>query len=319
MKTDCVRHVDRIVTSITSGQAVHSRVIASWSRSAGLHGLDAASERMSGRLTESELRMAREQMGRVLCAAGSSMDRLFRAVGGAGCCVLLANRDGVPVERRGATCDDSTFMDWNLWTGARWGEADVGTNAIGTGLVEGCPITIHRDQHFLVRNTGLSCISAPIHDELGRLAGVLDVSTRLPESIESFMDLISHSVAEAARRIEAETFRSAFSHARIVMVPGLESKACALVAIDSDDLVVGATHGARRALRLNTDLSARTYPASDLLGLDAAETLTRAEQSVLMRALARAGGNVSAAARSLGISRATLHRKLARLRLDDSC
>ena len=33
---------------------------------------------------------------------------------------------------------------------------------------------------------------------------------------------------------------------------------------------------------------------------------------MLSRALARADGNVSAAARELGISRATLHRKLAR-------
>jgi transcriptional regulator of acetoin/glycerol metabolism len=33
---------------------------------------------------------------------------------------------------------------------------------------------------------------------------------------------------------------------------------------------------------------------------------------VLTRALARSGGNVSAAARALGLSRATLHRKLER-------
>ncbi len=37
-----------------------------------------------------------------------------------------------------------------------------------------------------------------------------------------------------------------------------------------------------------------------------------AERAALQRALARAGGNVSAAAQQLGISRATLHRKLAR-------
>ncbi|TIV48682.1 MAG: sigma-54-dependent Fis family transcriptional regulator, partial [Mesorhizobium sp.] len=54
--------------------------------------------------------------------------------------------------------------------------------------------------------------------------------------------------------------------------------------------------------------------AADVLGdaPGAREDLDDAERGVLQRALARAGGNVSAAAQSLGISRATLHRKLAR-------
>jgi transcriptional regulator of acetoin/glycerol metabolism len=38
--------------------------------------------------------------------------------------------------------------------------------------------------------------------------------------------------------------------------------------------------------------------------------LERAERGALRRALASSGGNVSAAARALGISRATLHRKM---------
>jgi len=41
--------------------------------------------------------------------------------------------------------------------------------------------------------------------------------------------------------------------------------------------------------------------------------LAEAERGVILRALARAGGNVSAAAKALGFSRATLHRKLNRL------
>ena len=46
-----------------------------------------------------------------------------------------------------------------------------------------------------------------------------------------------------------------------------------------------------------------------------AEDLDQAERAALQRALARGDGNVSAAAAALGISRATLHRKLNRLDL----
>ncbi|TIS71510.1 MAG: sigma-54-dependent Fis family transcriptional regulator, partial [Mesorhizobium sp.] len=59
----------------------------------------------------------------------------------------------------------------------------------------------------------------------------------------------------------------------------------------------------------------KPIPAADLLGWaeQGPECLAEAERGVLQRALARADGNVSAAAQALGISRATLHRKLSRL------
>jgi transcriptional regulator of acetoin/glycerol metabolism len=58
----------------------------------------------------------------------------------------------------------------------------------------------------------------------------------------------------------------------------------------------------------------RGTPAQSVLAPqhEQCEELERAERGVLQRALARCGGNVSAAAKTLGISRATLHRKLHR-------
>lgn len=273
------------------------------------------SKRAPERLSEQEFREARERMSPLIRAAGPSLDRLFRAVGDVGCCILLADEDGVPVERRGAPVDDGTFEKWGLWPGSCWSGAREGTNGIGTCLVEKRPVTIPRDQHFLEKNIALSCMSAPIHDPDGNFAGVLDVSSCRAELTEAFADLIAQSVADAARRIEAEAFRLAFPMARIVMVPGLERSVGALVADDADDLMIGATRGARRALGLSGDLAASPSPAPDILGLtETAETLDRAERAVVMRALAREKGNVSAAARALGISRATLHRNLAQRR-----
>ena len=245
------------------------------------------------------------------------MDRLYRAVGAVGCCVLLAGSDGVPVERRGAPADDNTFESWGLWTGSLWSEEHEGTNGIGTCLVEQRGLTIARDQHFFTRNTLLSCTAVPIYDGHARLVGVLDVSSCRADCTDAFANLIALAASEAARRTEAELFRNAFAKARIVLTPPTEAHGGGLLAIDSDDLVIGATRSARLALGLAPDRALRPVPAADLLcGLQGhQEGLGEAQRAVLQRALARAQGNVSAAAKALGVSRATLHRKLRRFDL----
>ncbi len=307
-RIDANTHSGTIERAVLGNAAARSPLVASWARSARLHGLDPEKRRPPDRLTASELAEARARMEPMIRLAAPSLDRLFLSVGGVGCCVLLADRNGVPLDRRGARADDAVFEDWGLWPGTCWSEAQEGTNGIGTCLAEGRAVTIHGPQHFLTRNTALSCMTAPIHDTQGALVGALDVSSCRADLTEGFAGLIAQSVAEAARRIEAEAFLAAYPGARIVMVPGAETGA--MLAVDADDLVIGATRAARQMLGLAGDLRASPRPAADMLGRTAPDTLPGAERATLARALARAGGNVSAAARALGISRATFHRKL---------
>ena len=309
-----LRHEERVREAIASDLPAQSAMVASWRRSSDLHHLDPGESKPPRRLTESELKQARSAVGALIHAAQPALDRLYQAVGGIGCCVLLADRDGVSVARRGAAADDKTFFSWGLWPGAVWSEDSEGTNGIGTCLVEQRMLTVHRDQHFYSRNSLMSCTTAPIFDHEGNLAGALDVSSCRADLTEGFVDLISIAVADAARRIETENFRLAFPGSRIVVVPSADTGYGALVAVDTDDLVVGATRAARNVLGITQKSLAGQLPVSDLFGsdLEVGEEFEAAERGVLQRALARAHGNASAAARLLGISRATLYRKLKR-------
>lgn len=310
-------HSERVQAAVDSNEAAKSALVASWRRSAALHRLD-PSERKPPRMLEgAELAQARQRLEPLIRAAQASLDRLYVAVGGSGCCVLLADRDGVPVERRGAAADDQTFREWGLWTGAVWSEESEGTNGIGTCLVEQRALTIHRDQHFYSRNTLLSCTTAPIYDHTGRIAAALDISSSRADLTEGFVNLVAIALGDAARRIETENFRLAYSDARIVLAPTPDHSPGALLAIDKEDMIVGATRSARLAFGLTAEMLARPYPAVELLGDEAAFAgeLKQAERAILERALLRASGNVTAAARSLGVSRATLHRKLNRFGL----
>jgi transcriptional regulator of acetoin/glycerol metabolism len=242
------------------------------------------------------------------------MDRLFASVGDTGCAVVLTDQTGLIVERRGNPSDDQSFRDWGLWTGAEWSEAREGTNGIGTCLVEQRPVTIHRDQHFRSRNTAMSCMGAPVFDHEGELAGVLDISSCRADLTEAFVALLADSVADAARRIEAENFQHAFAANRIVMGQGDMSTGPLLLAVDQDDLLVGATRRARKLYGLSRESFANPRPVRDVIESQAPGTssLEAAERAELRRALAHTGGNAAKAARYLGIGRATLYRRMAR-------
>jgi transcriptional regulator of acetoin/glycerol metabolism len=309
-----VRHAAEVEAAIASGHAAKSAVVASWCRSSRLHRLDPGGTRPPLRLTDAEIHLARQRIASLLRAARATLDRLYQAVGDAGCCVLLADREGIPLDRRGNAADDRAFSEWGLWTGAVWSEALEGTNGIGTCLVEQRALTIDRDQHFFTRNTLLSCTAVPIYDQEARLAGVLDVSSCRADRTDAFAGLIALATGEAARRIEAELFRDAFAKARVVLTAPMEGHGGGLLAIDGDDLVIGATRSARLALGLAIDSPLRPVPAADLLcgETEPKEHLGDAQRAALQRALMRSRGNVSAAAKALGVSRATLHRKLKR-------
>ncbi|MFC3123527.1 GAF domain-containing protein [Pseudoroseomonas globiformis] len=315
-----LHHAERVHATLRDhSAAARSAVVASWLRSARDHGLDPETSRPPHRIEEARLREAHERLAPMLRAARPTLDRLLETVGDSGCCILLTDRDGVPLERRGRPGDDAAFLNWGLWTGMVWSEAREGTNGVGTCLAEGRALTIHRDQHFYTRNIGLSCTVAPLHDHEGRLVGCLDVSNCRRDADRAMVALVAAAVGDAARRIEAAHFRQAYPQARILLSAEEAGAEGALLALDRDDLVIGATRAARRLYGITAERIAAGLPASAVVGGPAStgDGLREAERGAVSRALARAEGNVSAAARSLGISRATLHRKLARLGLQN--
>ncbi len=314
-------HATSIERAINRDKAARLPLVASWQRSSILHDLSPDNRKPPERLSQSELSSLQDELGKLLYASQNSLDQLYLAVGDVGCSVVLADKNGVAIARRGAVQDDKTFNKWGLWTGAIWSEKSEGTNGVGTCIIEERPLTIHKDQHFHTKNTGLSCTAAPIFDHHGDMLAVIDVSSCRADLTAGFSKLISASVLSTAHMIETNHFRAQFSGARIVLadtaqIKGVKNSAStALFAIDQDDLVIGATRQARQIHGINSKDLLTPQPLSSLLGqkIDAAHQYATAERRVIQQALARAGGNISKAAAEMEISRSTLHRKLRKL------
>mgnify|MGYP002002012467 CR=1 FL=1 len=301
----------------SSSSAAHSVVAASWCRSGLKHGLDAAADRVPELVSGRDLTQRRQRHELMLDVARPLLDQLFQTVSATGCAVMLSDNEGVILEARSLSGDRELFDQVGLTPGGVWSEGREGTNGIGTCLIEGRPITIHRDEHFASRNIGISCMDAPVRDATGRLIGALDISNCRDDHSAAMGILVQKIVQDAARRIESGVFRKHFAAHRIVdaNLPGGDA---ALLAVDRDDLVIGATFAARHRFGLTDACLDARRTASDILGREEAPSFHDSERAVLRRALAQADGNATRAAKALGIGRATLYRRMEKAGLQRS-
>ncbi|HEX2546040.1 MAG TPA: helix-turn-helix domain-containing protein [Ramlibacter sp.] len=279
-------------------------------------------------------------------AARPVLEQLGRAIAGTRYFAILTNEHGVVVDAHGAIDRSDARAALITRVGVDLSEPSVGTTAIGAVLAEMQPVWLHRGEHFFQDTGCYSCAGAPLFGPDGRCVGMLDLTgidaAERPE--------LKHLVAQSARSIENALALSR-PHRLLLRLnwpgrlPGDDDDG--LVCLDPDGWVVACNTAARQMLAALVsqvpvhcselfaqpweplfDLAQRADPAPVELaswsGLrlacvvhsaggwhPARVPLRDVEIALIRKAVADARGNVMEAARSLGISRATVYRKLA--------
>ena len=91
--------------------------------------------------------------------------------------MVVTDADGVILWREGAAAVRRRADDLGFAEGVFWTESTVGTNAIGTALVEAAPVQLFSAEHFEQAQHAWYCTAHPIHDpRTGELLGIVDVS-----------------------------------------------------------------------------------------------------------------------------------------------
>ena len=148
------------------------------------------------------LRELRESHERLWRLARAELDGLAAHAATTGSIVLLTDEAGWILAAEGS----AGFLDKAgrvaLMPGVCWSESAVGTNAIGTAIVEGRAMEVRGGEHYFAPHGILSCSATPIHDPYGQLAGVLDITG--PASVQQMHALGLARLA--ANRIEHRFF-----------------------------------------------------------------------------------------------------------------
>ncbi|AOX19525.1 Fis family transcriptional regulator [Kozakia baliensis] len=289
--------------------ALPAALRSSWTRCAENYGIIASDPLAEELLCSAELRQARERMGLTMKICDPELDRLQKIVSALDYDVLLADPSGVVVARRGAPPFEKGCRRWHLWPGANWSEAEAGTNGIGTCLVEGTAVTVHGRHHWRTGLRYLTCSAVPFYGPNGQVAGALDVSSMRPQTSDRIGVMMEAILIDTARRLERRSFLEAFRHRSVILLGDGPGISLPMVALDEARMIVGATRAARNLLNIeNCDTTGICFDLDNLK--DGKPNFQEAERSVIEGALAMSQGKIAPAARLLGISRSTLHRKL---------
>lgn len=179
---DLVRHarlLSEIREAVLSGrqppQPPRPVVARSWARLDGdgispgdcTRSISVSLSEVEFRRTRTDLRKVLPELRAVLSPVAASADFV----------VVMADDDGVVLWRDGSKTTRCTADQLGFVEGARWSESDVGTNAIGTALIENSGVTTFSAEHYAPRHHHWYCIGEPVRDpRTGDVLGVVDIS-----------------------------------------------------------------------------------------------------------------------------------------------
>jgi transcriptional regulator of acetoin/glycerol metabolism len=204
------RLVHSVIRDTSCNAIAPEHVRRSWLRCLEEYGLDPASNAQPAVVSHQELTARKEQNLELVSIADSEMAQLHCQFAGSGHSIILTDRDGVLLSYFGDPTFKGAASRTGLVPGGVWSERLGGTNGIGTCLAERTPLIVHRDEHFLARNTGLTCCAAPIFDPGGELAAVLDASGDSDRAQQHTLVLVNMCAQTIERRLFLHRFRDAF-------------------------------------------------------------------------------------------------------------
>ena len=185
--------------------ALSEPILNSWRRCAA-RGLDSAALPRLEPMTSHELRAVAERHEKLRRLCRPEVESLYADAMQTGCVVILTDADGLILDTLGNADFAARAAQVALRPGVLWGESTTGTNAVGTALVEGRPITVHGGEHYYDPHGILSCSASPILDPYGQTVGALDLSGPAAVDHRHALGLVRMAVEQIEHRFFDEDF-----------------------------------------------------------------------------------------------------------------
>jgi transcriptional regulator of acetoin/glycerol metabolism len=259
-------HADRVHDVVRRGfhEEGNDLVTRSWSRCLNQYQLDPGRPREPVVIASSALQSRRNQHADVIECARYEMTTLYQQLADPESAVVLTDTDGVIVHMVSSPEFAAEVEPMGLRAGGMWGEAQAGTNGMGTCLAAAHPISVRREEHFFSHFTQLTCSAVPVFDPSGDIIAVLDVTSRSSLMQQHVLVLLGMTARMIENRLIDKRFSSAHPlhfHSRPEFVYTLhEGK----LAVGDDGRILAANRSALFQLGLQSMDEIRTQRIDDL-------------------------------------------------------
>lgn len=160
--------------------------------------------------------------------------------------MVVTDAEGFVLWREGSPRVGRLAEGLGFGPGADWSEPVVGTNAIGTALVEQAPVQIFSAEHFVRNQHAWTCTACPVHDpRTGELLGVVDLSGPAPTAHPTTVALVRTAVRLAETGLWGR-HESRLDTLRAVAAPALARVTGPALVVDEHGWVAAATGVATR-------------------------------------------------------------------------
>jgi transcriptional regulator of acetoin/glycerol metabolism len=247
-----VRDVLNAVHNQSPTRQTSDSVAQSWTRCLNEFGLDPGRFIMPPVLTQHELAARREAASDLIACSKLEMTTLYQQLADPSLAVVLTDADGVIVHQVSSVPFGEAVAADGLRVGAVWSERTAGTNGMGTCLAERECLAVYQHEHFYPRYTSLTCSAAPIFDDRGMVAGVLDVTSRSKLLQQHSLVLVGMSRQMIENRLIDSRYRRAniiHFHSRPEFVGTLHA---GKLAVDDEGIVLAASRSALFQLDLRS-------------------------------------------------------------------
>jgi transcriptional regulator of acetoin/glycerol metabolism len=341
------RHLHLVERKRPMQALVSGWVERSWERCLS-HGLQPEQTTVFDLISREHMARTLEANQVLVQTAKPILEKLGNAIADTHYFAILTNAEGVVVDVSGAIDRADRRADLITRIGTDLSEQHVGTTAIGTALTERQPVWLHRGEHFFANTAVYSCAGAPVFGPQGDCVGMLDLTGI--EAVER--PELKHLVTQVAGKIENALVLAQNHALMVRLNwPGnaMGSDADGMLCLDADGWITGANQTARQMVpnlgssqtvhvsevfgipyqmlfdavrRSNTVLEVPLWTGLRLQAMPVGKAqesmdarggaLKDIETALIIKAVEQARGNVAQAAAALGISRATVYRKLGR-------